>query len=91
MKKSFFHDHRGNLSLPRALAGICIPLMIMLPLLQALVVCGLKLEIVRIDPSVTSYIGTAAGILAALLAYHKTAETIDAVKNPPSAPPPAAP
>jgi hypothetical protein len=85
---SFFRDHGGKHSLTRLLVAVCVPFLVITPLVVWALVCLHKHEVADLPNSVTGYIMGANGIILGYAAHNRRVET----KTPPasSATPPAA-
>ena len=75
MTQGFLTDSTGKPSHTRLLVALCVPLLVLLPLVIWAFLCVLKAAFLPIDPTVPLYIGTANGIIlgyAGVKGYQET-------------------
>jgi hypothetical protein len=73
--KQFLHDGKGKPSHTRLLVILCVPLLVLVPLVAAAVLSFMKGEPMRIDPTIPLYLTTANGLILGYAVHNKREET----------------
>jgi len=75
MNSSFLTDSTGKPSHTRLLVSLCVPILVLVPLIVWAIICLNKLTFVGIDATVPLYIGTANGIILGYAGFKATQES----------------
>jgi len=75
MNNGFLSDSTGKKSHTRLLVSICVPILVLVPLIVWATICLTKLTFIGIDATVPLYIGTANGIILGYAGFKATQES----------------